>query len=80
MEFMSPDRKKGWVVIIRLYKTTSDIYLLKPKGLDESKKYNVTFDNTGKTEMLHGITLMREGLPIQVEAGSYSELLLFETQ
>jgi alpha-galactosidase len=78
MEFGAPDRTKGWAVVIRLAKTTSDSYLLKPSGLDTSKKYRVTFDNTGKSLIIEGAALMRDGLPVTLPADRASELLLFE--
>ncbi len=80
MEFASPDRVKGWATIIRLSKTDSDTYLLKPKGLDARKTHRVTFDNTGRTEAIDGARLVREGLSIQLPENTASELLLFEAE
>ena len=78
MEFGTPDRTKSWAVIIRLSKMTSETYLLRLKGLDRSKKYRVTFDNTGKTETLEGTTLTRDGLLIWPPTDRASEMLLLE--
>jgi alpha-galactosidase len=78
MEFAAPDRTKDWAVIIRLAKTAPDSYLLRPKGLDGSKKYHLTFDNTGKTITREGTDLMRSGIFIKLPAGRASELLLLE--
>ena len=80
MEFAAPDRQKAWAVVIRLVKTESGSYALKPKGLDPQKKYRVTYDNSGKTESLDGSTLMENGLAIQPGADQESELLLFEQE
>ena len=78
MEFASPDQKKGWATVIHLSKDKSNAYIFSPKGLDGRRKYRVTFDNTGKTELLKGTILMRDGLPIQLGADRLSELLLFQ--
>jgi alpha-galactosidase len=78
MEFTSPDQQKGWATIIRLKKSASDSYLLKPKGLDRKRKYGVTFDNTGKTQFIEGAALMRDGLAIHLEGERASELVLME--
>lgn len=80
MEFTSQDRNKGWATIIRLRKDNVGAYLFKPKGLDGSKRYRVTFDNSGKTEEMAGSTLTNEGLSIQPTQGRASELLLFEDE
>jgi alpha-galactosidase len=80
MEFTSPDRAKAWAFVVRFPKADSNQYLLKPKGLDERKTYRVTFDNTGKTELIDGSSLMRDGLRIRLDAARASELLLFEAR
>jgi hypothetical protein len=78
MEFTSPDRTKGWATVIRLGGTPTDTYLLKPKGIHEQATYRVTFDNTGKTEEIPGVRLMRAGLLIQPLANPRSELIVLE--
>ena len=65
MEFMSPDKEKGWATVVRLSGNVSDAYLLKPKGLAGDQDYRVTFDNTGKAEIVSGDKLMTNGLRIQ---------------
>ena len=77
MQFMSPDRKKGWATAVRLSGNVSDAYLLKPKGLAGDKDYRVTFDNKGKTQTVSGAKLMTDGLRIQVPADPRSEMVLF---
>jgi alpha-galactosidase len=77
MEFMSPDKEKGWATVVRLSGNVSDAYLLKPKGLADDQDYRVTFDNTGKTRTVSGAKLMTDGLRIQVPADPCSEVVLF---
>lgn len=78
MEFTSPDKIKGWATIINLAGKDDVSYLLKPRGLDEELKYKVTFDNTGKTQVVSGATLMDDGLKITIPVYPRSELVLFE--
>jgi len=80
MEFTSPDRHKGWAVVIRLSNDASQNYLLKLRGLDSTKNYNITFDSTGATRAVSARFAEREGLPIQLGTNTRSELLLFKIQ
>jgi alpha-galactosidase len=80
MEFAAPDRSKGWATVIRLSRSGPDTYLLKPKGLDPARTYEVTRDNLGKTETVSGAVLSREGVNVHVPTRPLSELLLFETR
>lgn len=78
MEFISPDKTKGWATIVR-FSTDPGTYLFKPRGLNSQKNYKVTFDNTGNSKIILGSELMNVGLVIQIDENPRSELLLFET-
>ena len=78
MEFMAPDKSKGWATIARLG-NDGKRYLFKPKGLDPCAEYKVTFDGTGKTKVVKGVELMQKGLMLHFESMLGSELLLFES-
>ncbi len=78
MEFTSPDRTKGWAIVIHLSQAAPNVYSLKPKGLDAAKDYKVTFDNTGASSQLNGSHMAKDGLPIRLGAGQFSEVILFE--
>jgi len=78
MEFVSPDRNKGWAVVLSYPRNPSSSYVFRPKGLDAQKKYRVTFDTTGTTRVCAGSSLVRDGLPLELAAEPASELLLFE--
>ncbi|MBI2842582.1 MAG: alpha-galactosidase [Armatimonadetes bacterium] len=80
VEFASPDMKSGWATIVRIGASDYDIYLLKPRGLHRGKKYVVTLDSTGERITLDGLQLMRDGLPIRLEAVMSSDLVLFEAK
>lgn len=79
MEFSSPDRKKGWATVIRLAATNRAEYSLCLKGVDSTRNYNVTSDNTGATSRFSGSHLSRNGLPIRLGPGQNSEVVLYET-
>jgi len=78
MEFSSPDRSRGWAVIIRLAKSATDPFVFKPKGLDPAGRYEVTFDNTQERALFRASRLMRQGLSIRLTGEPASELLLFK--
>ncbi|MCL5997501.1 MAG: alpha-galactosidase [Chloroflexi bacterium] len=77
MEFMAPDRGQGWATIVHLAQTDGT-YRFKPRGLDGSREYAVTFDNTGRVETASGWDLMRSGFEIRAGPDRCSELVLFE--
>jgi alpha-galactosidase len=78
MEFGSPDKRKGWAIVVRLSANATGTYLLKPKGLNSEQEYTVTRDNTGQTETKSGAKLMTEGLRIHLPTDRSSELVLFD--
>jgi hypothetical protein len=80
MEFSSPDKKKGWATVIRLGGGEPENYLLKPRGLDQERTYEVTFDNTGETVSLDGYRLRQEGISMGVSGELASELILFQAR
>jgi hypothetical protein len=80
MEFASPDHQKDWAVVIRLSNAAPGPYILKFKGLDKDKRYRTTFDNSERTDVLDGATLMKAGIPIRLPSSRDSELLLLQVQ
>jgi hypothetical protein len=57
---------------------TQPEYRLHPRGLDVSKRYKVTFDNSGRSTTVDAFTLMEQGIPVRLEGALTSELLIFE--
>jgi hypothetical protein len=55
------------------------VYRFVPRGLDSSLTYKVTFENRAETVEMSGIQLMTEGVPVRLETGGTSEMLLFES-
>ena len=77
MEFVAPDRSRGWATAIRM-PCDAATYRFQPRGLDAKRSYRVTFDNSGEKQVRKGAELMREGLEIRTSPERHSELLLFE--
>ena len=55
-----------------------DSYQFMPRGLDPSKRYRLTYDNSGCSREVDGGDLLERGLRVQVGATATSELLLLE--
>jgi hypothetical protein len=80
LEHVTPDRTRGYAGIFRLAGAKEDRYLFRPRGLDSSKNYKVTFDNTESSVRLSGFELQRDGINVRIGQPLRSELLLFEAQ
>ncbi len=78
LELASQDRTRAVCGLFQLAAPTQPEYLLRFRGLDVSRRYRVTFDNRGESCELDGFTLMRQGIPVRLEAALTSELLLCE--
>jgi len=78
LELDSSDGTRGFCGLFQLSAPTQPEYLLRLRGLDVSRRYRVTFDNSGQTCEVDGLTLMKQGITVRLEGGLTSELLLFE--
>ena len=78
LELASRDRTRGMCALFQLSAPTEPEYLLRPRGLDVSKTYRVTFDNAGQSAEIAGATLATHGITVRLEGALTSELLLFE--
>jgi hypothetical protein len=52
--------------------------MVKPKGIDISKNYQVTLDNDGFSYIISGEKLKRNGIAVEIKASLSSELVLYE--
>lgn len=77
MEFIAPDKSKGWATIARLG-NEGQSYLFRPRGLDGKANYKVTFDIAKKTIKMSGHDLATQGMLLDFESILSSECLLFE--
>jgi alpha-galactosidase len=78
MELVSNDRRRGICGLFQLSAPTEPEYRLRLRGLDVSRRYKVTFDNSGQTSEVDGFTLVKQGITVRLEGALTSELLLFE--
>ena len=78
LELASSDRRRGLVGLFQLAAPTEPEYLLRVRGLDASRRYRVTWDNTGQVSEVDGFVLMKQGITVRLESAISSELLLFE--
>ena len=80
LEHATPDHTRGYVGIFRLAGAKEDRYLFRPRGLDSSKTYKVTFDNTQSSVRVSGFELQNGGINVRVGQPLRSELLLFKAE
>jgi hypothetical protein len=78
LELDSNDGTRGICGLFQLSAPTQPEYLLRLRGLDVSRRYRVTWDNSGETCEVDGFKLMKQGITVRLEGPLTSELLLFE--
>ena len=76
LELASADRTRAICGLFQLAAPEQPEYLLRLRGLDLSRRYRVTFDNSGQTCDMDGVTLMKQGLTVRLEGALTSELLV----
>lgn len=78
LELASADRTRGICGLFQLSAPVQPEYLLRPRGLDVSRRYRVSWDTSGQSCELDGFTLVKRGIVVRLEGALTSELLLFE--
>ena len=78
MEIASSCGDRGAAAVYSLPGVKADAYRFIPKGLDASKTYKVTLDNSGAVMQLSGYQLQNSGIRIHIPTSMSSELILFE--
>ena len=78
LELASDDRGRAICGLFQLSAPTEFEYRLRPRGLDASKRYRVTWDNSGQASELDGFVVVNQGITVRLEGALTSELLLFE--
>ncbi len=78
LELASRDRSRALCGLFQLSAPTEPEYLLRLRGLDCGRRYQVTFDNTQQTCEVEGFVLMNQGLTVRLEGALTSELLIIE--
>ena len=77
-ELVSEDKTKAVIHVCTLTNPQQRNYTVLPRGLDRSKTYKVTLDNTGESFEVSGFALMNDGLRLRIPSALMSELVLFE--
>ena len=78
LEIAAPDGSRGAATVFTLTCAKPEPIRFFPRGLDASKTYRVTLDNSGAVVTLSGYALQNEGILLRIPASLSSELLLFE--
>jgi len=78
LELAAHDHSRAICGLFQLSTPAAPEYRLRLRGLDRSKRYRVTFDNTGQSAEMDAVTLMHDGVTIRLEGALTSELLIFE--
>ncbi len=55
-----------------------NFFTIRPKGVDMSKNYKVTYDNEGTSVNVSCMGLRRDGLVVEIEGAITSELIIYE--
>ncbi len=78
LELASGDGAQAICGLFQLSAPAEPEYLLRLRGLDESRRYRVTSDNSGRTWEAEGSALMRQGIVVRLEGALTSDLLTFD--
>ncbi len=78
MEIASPDGSRGALAAFTLIRSAKEERVVYPRGVDASRTYRVTLDNTGVSWTATGAELRQTGLRLRIPAALSSELVLYE--
>jgi hypothetical protein len=78
LELASDDGSRAICGLFQLGSPTHPEYLLRLRGLDPSRRYRVTWDNTEHACEMDGIALLSHGVTIRLDGALTSELLICE--
>jgi alpha-galactosidase len=79
LEYAAPDSRRDVATVFRTSGDGEPEYIFRPRGLDASRKYRVTFCNRNQTAEISGNQLMRDGVAVRLEDDLTSEMLLFDS-
>ncbi len=78
LELDAADGLRGICGLFRLAGQAPPEYLLRLRGIDRSRRYRVTFDNSGQVCEVDGMQLATQGLTVRLDGALTSELLVYE--
>ena len=76
LELAAADHSCAMAGVFQLESPATSDYVLRLRGLDVSRRYRVTLDNTQRTFEFDGHTLSQVGLTVRLEGALTSELIL----
>jgi hypothetical protein len=81
LEYAAPDRNRGYVGVFSLHRSDAGVpageYILRPRGIERGKDYEVTLDNSGESYRVSGRELAGSGIPVRLDGSMISELVLY---
>lgn len=78
LEIAAADKTRAVLHAALLTSPKNEVHTVYPRGLDRSRTYRVTFDNSGETVTRTGDSLVTEGIRLRLPAALTSELILCE--
>jgi alpha-galactosidase len=78
LELAAGDQSRAIAGVFQLASPDAPEYTLRFRGLDDGRRYRVTFDNVQQTVELDGWMLSQRGLTVRLEGALTSELILCE--
>ena len=79
LELASEDHSRAIAGLFQLSNPKNYDFLIRMRGLELSRNYQVTFDNTRQSCKMNGYALMQDGIKIRLEGALTSELLIFDS-
>ena len=79
IELASEDHSRAIAGLFQLSNPKNYDFLIRMRGLELSRNYQVTFDNTRQSCKMNGYALMQDGIKIRLEGALTSELLIFNS-
>jgi hypothetical protein len=77
LEYAHPDRSRAYIGVFQLAGGETE-HVVRPRGLDPSRAYEVRTDNNGQEFEASGRELERDGVRVRLDRALTSELLLFD--
>lgn len=78
LELDSEEGDRGILGVFQLSNPFTNTVIVRLRGIDVSKKYEITFDNDGKTCIVSGYQLVNEGVTIYLCGALTSELVYYK--
>ena len=79
LEIAAPDLSAGAIAVFALTGVTENSVKIFPKGIDASKTYEITLDNSGVKFTVSGAELYMNGLEVRIPSSLASELILYKS-